>query len=222
MMLQGMPPAQAAALRAALEQHPAAAEGVEYPGWYFRRWHFLPEGYFSARSVALYERFIRPVYWAGSERRVAELLAGWLRRTGARRVLEVAPGPGMLLAALRARLPDVEFRGIELSPFFVAAAARRLGEGVVAHGDGRDLRRVGRGFDAVIAAHYVGHLPRHVQQAAMAALTDAARPGGSVVMVEHRWHRVRVPGELRPAARRAAGFSTVQFYRRFAGKGAGA
>jgi hypothetical protein len=56
----------------------------------------------------------------------------------------------------------------------------------------------------------------------MAALVEAARPGGSVIVVEHRWHRPQVPGELRLAARRAAGFSTVQFYRRLAGKGAGA
>jgi SAM-dependent methyltransferase len=222
MWLQGMPRERAAALRSALERHPSAVRGVEYPGWYFRRWHFLPDGYCSARSAALYDRLIRPLYWAGSEGRVVALLARWLERTGARHVLEVGPGPGRLLAALRARLPGIEFRAIELSPYFVATATQRLGEGVVAHGDGRDLRRVSRVFDAVIAAHYVGHLPRHEQQAAIAALAEAARPGGTVVMVEHRWHRLLVPGELRPAARRAAGFSTVQFYRRFAGEGAGA
>jgi len=222
MWLQGMPRERAAALRSALERHPSAVRGVEYPGWYFRRWHFLPDGYCSARSAALYDRLIRPLYWAGSEGRVVAQLARWLERTGARRVLEVGPGPGRLLAALRARLPGIEFRAIELSPYFVAAATQRLGEGVVVHGDGRDLHRVGMVFDAVIAAHYVGHLPRHEQQAAIAALAGAARPGGTVVMVEHRWHRLRVPGELRPAARHAAGFSTVQFYRRFAGEGAGA
>lgn len=209
-----MPRRQAERLREAALRHPAAAQGVSYPGWYFRRWHFLPGGYLSGRSVRLYERVIRPLYWAGSEARAVRLITRWLERTGARRVLELAPGPGRLLAELSWRLPGVEFRAVELSPYFVAAARDRARGAHVLHGDARQLEGLAGVFDAVIAAHYVGHLPPGVRGGAFAAATLAARPGGSIVTVEHRWHRWPVPPGVRRMAVRGAGFSRVTFYRR--------
>jgi SAM-dependent methyltransferase len=222
MWLQEMPTRQQEALKGRLPEHPFADPGVEYPEWYFRRWHFLPEGYLSERGVLLYDRLIRPIYWAGSEGRVVGLVARWLERTGARRVLEVAPGPGRLLAGLRDRLPAVDFRAIELSPYFVALARRRLGDDAVIHGDARDLGRVAGVFDAVIGAHYLGHLPHAERGAAFEALVRVVRPGGSVVTIEHRWHGWPASAETgrAPVAQRNAGFTRIQFYRRRAGEGA--
>ena len=221
MWLQMMPGGKAAKLVEAALRHPAAEPGVRYPAWYLRRWHFLPEGYLSDRCVVLYDRVVRPVYWTGGGAREARLMARWLERTGARRVLEVAPGPGRLLASLRSRLPALEFRGIELSPYFVRMARGRLGDGAVAHGDARDLSRAIGVFDAVVAAHYLGHLPPSERGAAFEAMAAAVRPGGSVVTLEHRWHRWPASGWLRLAARRGAGFSELRFYRRAAGEGGG-
>ncbi|GIW17656.1 MAG: hypothetical protein KatS3mg064_0813 [Tepidiforma sp.] len=218
MWLQTMPADQAERLRDEALRHPAAAEGVSYPDWYFKRWHFLPEGYLSERSTTLYDRVIRPVYWAGSEGRVARLIARWLERTGARRVLELAPGPGRLLARLSERLPGVEFRAVELSPYFVAGTRARRGNAAVVHGDARRLEQVAGVFDAVIETHYVGHLPAEERGLAFAAAVRAARPGGSIVTVEHRWHAWPVPPGVRTAAVRGAGFSRVTFYRRDAGQ----
>ncbi|GIW13021.1 MAG: hypothetical protein KatS3mg062_0460 [Tepidiforma sp.] len=219
MWLQEMPRRQARMLRGAAARHPAAAADVDYPDWYFKRWHFLPEGYLSERSVAWYDRVIRRVYWAGDEGQAVRVLARWLERSGARRVLETAPGPGRLLAALRQRLPQVEFRGVELSPYFVAASRRRLGEGAVVHGDARELSKVAGVFDAVIGAHYVGHVPPGERGRAFAAMATAARPGGLVITVEHRWHRWPAAEGLRLAGRRGLGFSEIRCYRRTAGKG---
>jgi SAM-dependent methyltransferase len=221
MWLQEMPGEQVAALLEQARMHRAADPAVAYPGWYLRRWHFLPEGYLSARSVALYDRVVRRVYWAGSASRAGRVIARWLERTGARRVLEVGPGPGRLVADLRKRLPNVEFRGIDLSPYFVEVARERLGSEAVIHGDARDLSRVAGVFDAVVAAHYVGHLPGAERGAAFAAMAQAVRPGGTVVTIEHRWHRWPETGSLRLAARRGAGFTEMRFYRRYAARGEG-
>ncbi len=220
MWLQEMPERQAEALRQAVAGHVHGDGEVAYPAWYFRRWHFLPEGYLSERSVRLYDWLIRPVYWAGSEGRVARLLAAWLRRSGARRVLEVGPGPGRLLARLQRALPGVDLRAVELSPYFVALARERCGSAQVVHGDGRRLERVAGLFDAVIAAHYVGHVPAAEREPALRAMAAATRPGGTVALVDHRWHRWTVPGGLRLRATRGLGFSRLYIYRReAAGRG---
>lgn len=219
---QEMPERQAAALRQAVARHAHGLAGVEYPAWYFRRWHFLPEGYLSGRSVWLYDRLIRPVYWAGSEGRAARLLGNWLRRTGARRVLEVAPGPGRLLKRLQRALPMVDFRAIELSPYFVAMARERCGSEQIVHGNGLHLEQVAGVFDAVIAAHYVGHAPENERERVLKAMANAARQGGTVALVEHRWHGWDVPRELRLRATRRLGFSTLHIYRRESAQGGAA
>ena len=41
-----------------------------YPHWYLHRWHFLPEGYLSQRSVGIYQRLVPKLYYAGQEARV--------------------------------------------------------------------------------------------------------------------------------------------------------
>ncbi|WP_322796421.1 class I SAM-dependent methyltransferase [Tepidiforma sp.] len=215
MRLQEMPKdvAERTALEAA--RHPAAAPGVELPAWYFRRWHFLPEGYLSRRSTALYDRLIRPVYWFGSEGRAARLLTAWLARTRAQRVLEVGAGPGRLLAAVLKRLPGIEGHAIDLSPWFVEMARRRLPGGTVEHADLAGYAARGEQFDAVIATHVLGHLPRSEQPAAAAALGQLVAPGGSLLLIEHRWHRLPPDGMFGqgPKATRGLGFARLLVFR---------
>lgn len=196
-------------------RHPAACEGVELPLWYFRRWHFLPEGYLSERSAAWYDRVIRPVYWFGSEGRAARLVAGWLARTGAQRLLEVGAGPGRLLSAVRKRLPGIDARAIDLSPWFVEMARLRLPGGTVEHADLAEYAARGEQFDAVIAAHFLGHMPPDVQPGAAFALSRLVAPGGSLVLIEHRWHRLPGEGMLGqgPMATRGLGFARLLVYR---------
>src|SRR5688572_15506886 len=64
---QSMGQRRARDVAAAARRLARARPEVRFPRWYLRRWHFLPEGYLSDRSVLLYERAVRAFYNAGME-----------------------------------------------------------------------------------------------------------------------------------------------------------
>ncbi|MGE5596473.1 MAG: class I SAM-dependent methyltransferase [Hyphomicrobiales bacterium] len=166
-----------------------AGDGIAYPHWYLHRWHFLPEGYLSRRSVAAYDVAIRRLYYQLQERRVLERLASHLQ--GAANVLELACGPGRALALLRRRLPSAKLTGVDLSPFMLERAAARVPFDVeLVHASSASLPWEPGRFDTVVALHHLGHQPL---RAAAKALREAERvlaPGGRLALVEHSWHRL--------------------------------
>jgi SAM-dependent methyltransferase len=204
--LQRMRPALGVRLAADAASHPLAAPGVAYEQWYLKRWHCLPEGYLSARSVAWYDRAIRPLYICGREATVAAHVARYAR-TG--RVLDGGCGTGALLARLRRLRPGLELAGLDLSPYAVAAARARLADGMaVRHGDLRWPPFAPASFETVLLAHVLGHVPRAVADAITVAAARLLAPGGRLVTVEHRWHGVVPTGFVR-AGRRRAGFGLL-------------
>lgn len=190
MWLQDMPRARGDDLARRAAGLPEATAGTTYPRWYLHRWHFLPEGYLSGRSVAGYDFVIRNLYNAGQERSIIREVVRQVRRVRPTRVLEVASGPGRLLAALAGARAGQEVYGVDLSPYQVRRARQRVaGNGVeVVHGDALNLGDGGHGWDAVIASHYLGHLPRSVFEPAVAEIVRVMNPGASLFVVDHRWH----------------------------------
>ena len=65
----------------------------------------------------------------------------------------------------------------------------------MAHGDALNLGADEPGWDAVIASHYLGHLPEAVRVPAVAEIVRVMRPGASLFVVDHRWH----PAPAHPA-----------------------
>jgi ubiquinone/menaquinone biosynthesis C-methylase UbiE len=169
---------------------PMASPGVRYPRWYVHRWHFLPEGYLSRRSAALYDAIIRRIYNAGSEGRLHAALVDALFDQRPANLLELACGPGNALAAMRKALPGADLTGIDLSPFLLELAHDRLpGAGIsLVHGNATRLPWADAALDAVVAQHFLGHLPRHVRQPAWAAAARVLRPGGRLYVIDHAWH----------------------------------
>ncbi len=182
---------------------PLADPATTYPAWYLHRWHFLPEGYLSHRSVRGYDTVVRRVYNMASEGRLHTALVRELRANHATRVLELGCGPGTALAAMRRALPASQLTGVDLSPFALEAARERLPgtEVALVHGDATTLRWSDASFDAVVSQHVLGHLPRGAAEAAWREAARVLRPGGSLYLIEHAWHR-RLPGKLRPARRK--------------------
>ena len=202
MFLQGMPLNQAERLRASARAARLSDPLVEYPAWYMHRWHFLPEGYLSERSAATYDRVVRNVYNVLQEHRIAREVARRIHRLRPESVLEVGSGPGRLLGRL-SKIPSVKrLTGVDLSPYLLERAARRLA-GTAAelrHGDGLCLP-VGDGeYDVVTATHYVGHLPDAVRADAVREFIRSLKPGGHVVAVDHRWHQWPETADLRKTA----------------------
>jgi ubiquinone/menaquinone biosynthesis C-methylase UbiE len=204
--LQRLSREQGHRLAAAAAEHPLAQPGVAYERWYLRRWHCLPEGYLSRRCARAYERLVVPLYSFGGEARVARFVAAAC--AGAGDILDAGCGPGRLLAALRVRRPDARLYGADLSPYSVEVAATRLGHapGVpeVRHADARYLPWPDCTFDAVVAAHVLGHVPGEVAHGILREAARVLRPGGSLVTVEHAWHRAMMPGFCERSRQRAA------------------
>ena len=185
---------------------PVSDPAIEYPEWYLHRWHFLPEGYLAPRSVALYRQRIATVYNVWNERGVLRAVAGFVRAAGAARALEIGCGAGAGIAAL-CELPGIRLTGVDLSPFMIEAARARLGDtgAELVHGDCTDLRFDSGQLDAVVAVHVLGHLPGHVAAAAADEAARVLRPGGSLVVADHAWHRLPLAGWRQVGRARVAG-----------------
>ncbi|HET7737557.1 MAG TPA: class I SAM-dependent methyltransferase [Tepidiformaceae bacterium] len=166
-----------------------ARERTAYPRWYLKRWHYLPEGYLSRRSIARYERGVRWLYNAGREEQVREAVVEALRRDGRSRIVEFGCGPGFLLTdAARALQPEA-LVGVDLSPFALEAAAARAGAGAtLVHADARHTELDTGRYDAVVAMHVYGHVPEVVAAGLMAEAERLVRDGGGLYVVDHRWH----------------------------------
>lgn len=188
-MLKRIPSPRAEELVSAAAAMPLSDPGVAYPAWYVHRWHFLPEGYLSRRSAAGYDLLIRRLYNQGLESRVVRTVVGSLKRFSPASLVEIGCGPGRLLQAASAAGIGDHRVGLDLSPFLLERARKRLGrEARLVHGDGLAIPSEDAAFDASLASHYVGHLPAAIRERAAAELARVVRPGGHVVVVDHRWH----------------------------------
>lgn len=211
-----------AARRSALARARASAfndAAVGYPAWYLQRWHFLPEGYLSRRSVAGYDHVIRRVYYSGAERAALRRLVANLP-PGPNTVLDLGCGTGRALAAVAAARPRARLWGVDLSPFMLARAGARLvsagGRLTLVHGDAVRLPWQEGTFDVVVATHLFGHMPGPAARAALGEVERVLRPGGRLLLVDHRWHP-QLPSRLRETHRErlVPGFAALRVLEAF-------
>lgn len=202
--------------RAGLSPH--SDPSTHYPGWYLRRWHFLPEGYLSRRGAAGYEWLIRNLYNTGVERALISKVVRRVRAARPAAVVEFGCGPGRLVEALSEQSGARDVLGLDLSPYLLerAHARLRLPNARVVHADGLSVPAAAASFDVAIAAHYVGHLPSELRPAAVTEMARVVRPGGRVIIADHSWHRW--PGNpllaLRSASWHAARLIRLQVFER--------
>ncbi len=203
-------------LLAAASASEYADPSVHYPDWYLHRWHFLPDGYLTARGAHQYDRFIRPLYHAASESRTQTLLSNIVVSLRPGSVFEIGCGPGRTLAQLAA-IPSVSLSGIDLSPFMLELAADRAGDAVqLRQANATLLPFKAESFDLVLALHVLGHMPPLEATVAAAEAVRVLRPGGRLVTVEHSWHHLEWPDSLehRRHRRVGRGFARLRIHRR--------
>lgn len=94
------------------------------------------------------------------------------------RFLEVGCGPGVALAAARARTPHVV--GVDRSPLMVRVAARRSGARVI-EADAVALPAFDEPFDKALAVNTMGFWLDPV--AGLRSIAAALRPGGTIAIV---------------------------------------
>jgi ubiquinone/menaquinone biosynthesis C-methylase UbiE len=163
---------------------------THYPAWYLHRWHYLPEGYMSRRSVAGYDHVIRRVYHAGMEGQALARLSTIARRLRPEAILEIGCGPGRAIQALKQALPEARITAVDLSPFMLERAEQRAGTDAadLVHASAAALPSAAGSFDLVIAAHVLGHVPAAVSAAAHAEASRVLRKGGRLIAIDHWWH----------------------------------
>lgn len=189
-MLKRISPERASELIDAARRLPRSNPATGYPAWYLHRWHFLPEGYLSRRSAAGYDRGIRNLYNAGVERALIEKVVRRIAASTPDAVVELGCGPGRLLASLADSRVARRLVGVDLSPYLLERADRRLdGRDVdLVHASGLSVPAEDGAFDAAVAVHYVGHLPEDQRTRAVEEIARLVRPGGHVVIADHAWH----------------------------------
>lgn len=187
-------------------QHPVARQTVDYPEWYLQRWHCLPEGYLSRRSTKIYDQTFRLVYAGFREQSYHRAVRNALPPASTAAVLEIGCGTGRLLTTLRRAAPWARLAGADLSPFMLEAAAKNSGLPVhcpapgiartepagLVHADARFLPWEDGTFDVVAAAHVLGHVPAPAATEILDEAWRVLRPGGRMVVAEHRWHRLPI------------------------------
>ena len=197
-MLQGMSQRQADACAADARAHGWHDTCVDYPRWYLKRWHFLPEGYLSRRSAWGYEAVIRPVYHVASEAQMLRSVVARAARQAPARILDLGCGPGHALQAFARAFPAALLTGVDLSPFLLERAEATLAafdnRVRLVHGDATRLQLEDEAFDAAFAAHLIGHLPVRKAAEALAEARRTLRPGGRLYLIDHAWHPTLAPG----------------------------
>lgn len=196
-----------------------SARDAAYPDWYLQHWHFLPEGYLSRRSAAAYEAAIPRLYNALRETSAITAVLERVRPTEARDVLELGCGPGHLLRAVAQALPGTRITGVDLSPFQLeraAAAVKELTGVTLLHGDAASTALDDESFDVVAAMHVLGHMPMAAATRVMAEARRLLRPGGRLMVVDHRWHPAVRAWGLRTSDREAllGGLARVETFER--------
>jgi ubiquinone/menaquinone biosynthesis C-methylase UbiE len=134
---------------------------------------------FSGRSSRLYDlvarRLLRGVY-----RRLAADVSE--STPDGATVLDIGTGPGVLLAELATRRPDLTLIGVDLSADMVAAAARNLApfgtRGSVEQADVAELPFADGSVDVVVSSLSLHHWDR--PREAIGELRRVLRPGGQL------------------------------------------
>src|SRR5436190_21460268 len=134
---------------------------------------------FQGRSSRIYDLVSRRVL-RGMYRRLAADVAAVAPDGGA--VLDVGTGPGVLLAELAVRRPDLRLTGVDLSADTIAAATHNLepfGERAGARvGDVAGLPFPDRSYDLIVSSLSLHHWDH--PEAAVPELARVLRPGGRI------------------------------------------
>lgn len=135
-----------------------------------------------------------------------------VQRTGAGAVLDFACGTGRIAEIVVRARPEVRLVGVDIAESMLAVASTRVPSGEWIQADVSELHAVvaDGSFDLATAFRFFPNADPSLRAAAVAALARAVRPGGFVLLNNHRnfWSssyvaRRLTPGSDAPGARNA-------------------
>jgi ubiquinone/menaquinone biosynthesis C-methylase UbiE len=160
-----------------------------YPAYYRQNFHYQTGGWFTPESAGRYEAQVEALFagTAGAMRRraLALLARAWRERDHrGLAVLDLACGTGAFLADLAAAFPRARLIGLDLSPAYLAAAARGRGAAAFVQGKAEQLPFADASLDAVTTVYLFHELPPKVRAAVAAEIARVLKPGGVLALAD--------------------------------------
>jgi len=163
-----------------------------YPDYFRRNFHWQTDGYLSERSAAVYDVGVEFLFLGTADVMRRQIVPAVTRKLGARakgegkaRILDVACGTGSALNQLALAHPDEKYWGLDLSPFYLRHAARRLASvkdlSLVAENAER-MPLADASFDVVTSVFLFHELPERAQMNVLREMRRVLKPGGLLVI----------------------------------------
>ncbi len=169
-----------------------SVDKTRYPSYYRRTFHWQTDGYFSEHSAAVYDLGVELLFRGTADimrRQTIPPVTRFLQEQGLPpqrvRLLDVACGTGRGLQQMATAHPALRFHGVDLSPFYVKEARRRLakvGEVALVVENAEALPYVDGHFDVVTSVYLFHELPRRARRNVVREMFRTLRPGGLVVL----------------------------------------
>jgi ubiquinone/menaquinone biosynthesis C-methylase UbiE len=159
-----------------------------YPKYYTRNFHCQTDGWLSSRSAAIWD-LQSDLFFLGTipimQRAIIVELLNALRGVKNPSILDLGCGTGSLLTRIHQALPDAELFALDLSPFYLMEARRRLAHVPRASfllENAEQIRVSPQRFDVVVSIGLFHELPRLVRRAVLSEVRRVLKPGGLFVL----------------------------------------
>lgn len=171
---------------------PSDVDLAAYPDYFRRNFHWQTDGYLSERSAAVYDVGVEFLFLGTADvmrRQIVPPVTRYLRarpRTaGPARILDVACGTGSALNQLASAHPDEKYWGLDLSPYYLHHAGRRLAHVRNLSLVNENAERMPLGdasFDVVTSVFLFHELPERARKNVLAEMRRVLKPGGLLVI----------------------------------------
>jgi ubiquinone/menaquinone biosynthesis C-methylase UbiE len=171
---------------------PPSVDLAAYPDYFRRNFHWQTDGYFSERSAAVYDIGVEFLFLGTADimrRQIVPPVTRFLRARdaapGAARILDVACGTGSALNQLAIAHPNENYWGLDLSPFYLHHAGRRLAHvrnlSLVAENAER-MPIADASFDVVTSVFLFHELPARARRNVLSEMRRVLKPSGLLVI----------------------------------------
>jgi ubiquinone/menaquinone biosynthesis C-methylase UbiE len=171
---------------------PADVDLAAYPEYFRRNFHWQTDGYLSERSAAVYDVGVEFLFLGTADvmrRQILPPVTRFLRSRGAAqgpaRILDVACGTGSALNQLALAHPSENYWGLDLSPFYLHHAGRRLAHvrnlSLVAE-NAEHMPLADASFDVVTSVFLFHELPARARRNVLHEMRRVLKPSGLLVV----------------------------------------
>jgi len=168
---------------------PEGVDASRFPAYFRRTFHWQSDGYLSRRSARLYDLSVEVLFMGCADvmrRQLIPPIAALPRKRAKRtlRILDVGCGTGRALLQIARAIPDQQYFGVDLSPYYLEEARKVLADvpevSLLAE-NAETLPFQDATFDVVTSCFLFHELPRKTRPRVLAEIFRVLHPGGLLV-----------------------------------------